>query len=272
MKVYKYISLGLCFLCLTLASSLAYAEAEALSQDEKQMLDSASSVPSSETPQNITSTASEAGQDTAISPDTAMPTAEEFMPEGSSLITEDAVQDMVVANLDEAAPQEKKGLPQLKIETFASQIFWLLVSFVLMYVAMAKMTLPKMAKILSVRESTRTNNLERAKELSDSAEKLRDGYERDLRHAHDKAHTLITQTEQAMSKETTARQAEFLENTKTRIADAEAKIKQAKDEALKSLNDVALDATIETVKRVSGITINKMDAQKYVATSMKEKA
>ena len=46
----------------------------------------------------------------------------------------------------------ESGMPQLNTEYFASQIFWLVVSFIILYLVMAEYALPKIANVIETRE------------------------------------------------------------------------------------------------------------------------
>ena len=46
----------------------------------------------------------------------------------------------------------ESGMPQLNTEYFASQIFWLVISFIILYIVMAKYALPKIANVIETRE------------------------------------------------------------------------------------------------------------------------
>ena len=69
------------------------------------------------------------------------------------------------------------ALPQLAINTYASQIFWLAVSFTVMYVVFSKKVLPNISEILERRRDTIASDLETAETLREEAESVQAEYE-----------------------------------------------------------------------------------------------
>ena len=57
----------------------------------------------------------------------------------------------------------ESGMPQLNTEYFASQIFWLVISFIILYVVMAKYALPKIANVIETREDIIARDVEEAR-------------------------------------------------------------------------------------------------------------
>ena len=49
--------------------------------------------------------------------------------------------------------EPKAGLPQLAVETFAGQLFWLAIAFVLLYVLLAFVVIPRIRNVLETRRS-----------------------------------------------------------------------------------------------------------------------
>ena len=54
---------------------------------------------------------------------------------------------------------ESAGMPQLDFSTFANQIFWLVVTLVVIYLVLSKVALPRIASVLAERQGTITNDL-----------------------------------------------------------------------------------------------------------------
>ena len=78
-------------------------------------------------------------------------------------------------------------MPQLDFSTFPSQAFWLVVSFALMWLVMAKMIVPKITDILNQRQRKIDDYLTAAGEFKQTAEEALEKYERVLREANAEA-------------------------------------------------------------------------------------
>lgn len=66
------------------------------------------------------------------------------------------------------------GLPQLDVETFPSQLFWLALSVLVLYFLLSRLVLPRISEILTTREQTIAGELDRAQAFHDRAQKLRE--------------------------------------------------------------------------------------------------
>jgi F-type H+-transporting ATPase subunit b len=169
-----------------------------------------------------------------------------------------------------AAAKKKSGLPQLDPSSYPSQIFWLLVSFVVLYTLMSRVALPRVTEVLDMRQTQRDNNLNRAEHLQEDAAKIRQTLDAAMAAAQAEAQATVTAREQENAKKTAAENARFLEHARNRIASAEQNIAKAKEEALQSLSDISADVAADIVQKISGTAVNKNDAKKIVVKLMQE--
>lgn len=172
----------------------------------------------------------------------------------------------------EAGHEAQTGLPQLNTATYSSQIFWLVVTFILLYLLMSKMALPKVSEVLEMRESEINTNLNRAEKFEAEIEDVKNSYETALAKAHADAGNVVKKIEQATATKIAAKQGQFSDMAKDRLAKSEKSIKIAKEEALKSLEDIAADITKDALKKVADISIKKDAALKAVKNQMDEAA
>lgn len=172
----------------------------------------------------------------------------------------------------EAEIKEDIGFPQLKTETYASQVFWLFVSFSLMYLLMSRLALPRVGEVLESRREQKESNLKRAEQLQEEAEKAKESYEEALAKAQESAQEAITAAEQNIAEKMAAESARFAEHARKRVVAAEQGIEKARADALGSLADISAEISAEIVNKVAGVKITKADAKKVVTTVMKKEA
>lgn len=165
---------------------------------------------------------------------------------------------------------KKSGLPQLDPSTYPSQIFWLLVSFVLLYTLMSRVALPRVTEVLDMRQTQRDNNLNRAEHLQEDAAKIRQTLDASMAAAQAEAQATLSAREQENAKKMNAENARFMEHARNRITSAEQNISKAKEEALLSLADISAEVAADIVQKVSGSAANKNDAKKVVMKLMQE--
>lgn len=167
---------------------------------------------------------------------------------------------------------EKAGLPHLDTSTYTSQIFWLVVSFVLIYALMSKLSLPRVAEVLEARNVYKKGVLKRAAETQESANKMKAAYEASLAKAQGAAHQMMAETEKTISEKLAAENAKFAEAARKRVATADQAIAKARADAQQSMADVSAEIAVDIVSKIADAQINKADAKKVVTTLMKEAA
>ena len=75
-----------------------------------------------------------------------------------------------------ATSEHAVGMPQLDISTFSNQIFWLVITLVIIYFVLSKIALPRIASVLSDRQMTISNDIARAEDLKQSAIEAENAY------------------------------------------------------------------------------------------------
>ena len=68
-------------------------------------------------------------------------------------------------------------MPQLNPEFFVSQIFWLTITFVFLFIFLWKKSIPKIRNVLDSREKKINNDLEDAKKFQKEAEEIQNQLE-----------------------------------------------------------------------------------------------
>lgn len=146
------------------------------------------------------------------------------------------------------------GLPQMCIDTFPSQIFWLVVTFAALYVAMSRITLPKISRVIEERRDRIADDLGKAEDLRGQSEEAIADYEQALADARSKAHVLAQETRDRLNAEEDERKAELEAELAKKLDAAEAQISETKDAALSSIREVAADTAAAVVEHILGET------------------
>lgn len=164
------------------------------------------------------------------------------------------------------------GFPQLNPSSYASQLFWLAIAFVVLYLLMSRIALPRIAEVLDLRHKQREGNLSRAEELQAETTKVKDAYEEALAQAQDDAQKRLAAAEQDIADMLSRENAKFTEEARKRVAQSDEAISKAKAEALAKLPEVAADIAADIVGKVAALNVSKADAQKVVqsVTAQKE--
>lgn len=144
------------------------------------------------------------------------------------------------------------GLPQMCTDTYASQIFWLVLTFIFLYVMMSRVTLPKIGRVIEERRDRIADDLGKAEDLRGQSEEAIQDYEQALADARAKAHVLAQETRDKLSAEADERSAEVEASLGKKLEAAEAQIAATKADALRSIREVAADTAAAVVTHILG--------------------
>ena len=130
-------------------------------------------------------------------------------------------------------------MPQLDPSTFGSQLFWLAVSFVTLYVVLSVLVLPRIGATMAKRSDQLDGDLAEAEALRAKAEAALEAYEEALAQARTKA-LVVAQTMRAEVQAETARQkAELDAKLAEEAAAADSRLASTREAALAGLRDAA---------------------------------
>ena len=161
-------------------------------------------------------------------------------------------------------------MPQLDASTFPQQLFWLAVIFILLYLVMWKVVMPRIAEVLQNRQERIDDDLERAQKLRNDAAAVLDAYEATIANGRVRAQTILREAAEAAAAEADKRQAALRRKLAQQTAEAEARIRAASDEAMANIRSVAAEAAQAAVARLGGPTVSQADAERAVADVMPE--
>jgi F-type H+-transporting ATPase subunit b len=143
-------------------------------------------------------------------------------------------------------------MPQLAIETFASQLVWLAITFVVLYLIMAKVVVPRIGGILEDREQRIRSDLDKAEALKADTDQAIANYEAKLAEARASAAEMVAGMKAEVNAEIDKRRAEIDAELDTRQAEAEQQIGAQREAALSSLDDIAKSVTAALVEKLGG--------------------
>jgi len=164
-------------------------------------------------------------------------------------------------------------MPQLEqISTFPSQIFWLIVTFAVLFIIVWKMAAPKIADALENRQRRIEDNLARAEELKNEVDAAREAYEHSLTSARADAQAAVKEAHDAIQAEATKRGEELGQELSKRIAEAEASIAKAKADAMAGIQEAAADVASSVVEKLIGTAPDNAKVQSAVQTASKSQS
>ncbi len=163
------------------------------------------------------------------------------------------------------------GLPQLNISTYPSQIFWLLVSFAVLYIAFSKNILPTIGGVVDARDGMIKGNLNEAERMRNQAEDVRLSYEKNLEMARANAIKAVQDVEIAAKKKATEQAESFRKKADEGVKDAEARVNAQKDIAMGDMKNVAAEVASIAAEKITGVGADIQKA-KAIVDSIADKA
>ncbi len=163
-------------------------------------------------------------------------------------------------------------MPQLDIATFPPQLIWLAITFIVLYLLMAKLGLPRIARALEARRERIDGDLEKAQQMKAEAEAVIAAYERALAEARQQAQQTLKETTDRLNAEAAERQRKVAETLHAETGAAERRIAQAKTAALGNLREVAVEVARAAAARLTGAEIDAGRAAAAVDAVMRERS
>jgi len=149
-----------------------------------------------------------------------------------------------------AAEASSAGLPQLDPAWWPSQLFWLAITFGILYWLMSSRFLPTIAGAIEERRDRIADDLDQAGDFKRQAENAESAYNQSLADAKAKAQGIAADTRAEMDAEIAELQAETDAQLAKQVAAAEARIGEMKAAAATKVGEAAAEtarAVVETL-------------------------
>ena len=144
------------------------------------------------------------------------------------------------------------GMPQLCFEWFPNQIFWLVITLVVIFLILSRVALPRIATVLAERRGTISNDIAAAEELKQKAEEAEAAYNQALADARAEANKIVAEAKAEMQAEVDAEMAKADAEIAAKAAESEKAIAEIRAGALASVEEVAKATAGEIVSAMGG--------------------
>ena len=142
-------------------------------------------------------------------------------------------------------------MPQLDPTWFASQLFWLALSFIVLYFVLARLMLPRIQNVLEARETTVSSDLKTAQGLTAQANHAKQDYERTLADARARAQQLFDESLLAQKDRTDAATKSMDVQVANMLANANKRISIKKQELMQALVPATTELAGLVVERLT---------------------
>jgi F-type H+-transporting ATPase subunit b len=142
--------------------------------------------------------------------------------------------------------------PPFNKQTFPSQLLWLTLTFVALYLLMARIALPRIDSILERRRTRIAGDLAEALRLKGLSDAAIASYEKSLADARSRAQAVVNDSRQRQTAQAEAGRKTLDATLNARISEAESRIAQTKSAAMVNVRGIATDAAAAIVERLIG--------------------
>jgi F-type H+-transporting ATPase subunit b len=174
-----------------------------------------------------------------------------------------------VGTVEVPASEHGRGFPPFNAETFASQLLWLALIFVALYLLMSRIALPRVGSILEARRQRIEEDLAEAQRFKDASDAAIAAHEKALAEARARAQALASETRAKAAAAAEARRKEVDTKLNARIAEAEKTIAGTRSAALANVRTIAGEAAGAIVERLTGIAPATEEVGQAVSNAMK---
>lgn len=156
-------------------------------------------------------------------------------------------------------------MPQLDVNTWPPQLFWLAVTFLVLYFIISKIVIPRTGGVIEGRKNQIDSDLAAAQRFKADTDKAVAEYEKSLADARSNAHGIAQETRNKLNAEVDKERSTLDGQLAAKITEAEKAIQATRAKALASVTDLATDIATEIVGKLTGTNVSAADAAKAVA-------
>ena len=151
---------------------------------------------------------------------------------------------------------ESGGMPQLNPEFWVSQIFWLTLTFGILYILLSKLILPKISANLELRKSQIQDNIEAAEKQRESSDAKLKEYDNIILKSKLEAKNIFRDAREKIIKDINYKKETLDKQIDEEIKKAEQEIGVLRKNAPEKINKIAIETSAQLVKKLIGAEIN----------------
>ena len=162
------------------------------------------------------------------------------------------------------------GMPQLDPTYWASQAFWLILIFTLLYFTLSKMFIPKIKESIDDRENKIKDSLDEAQKLKSHAEEKLKVYEITIEDAKKEVHKIIFESKNKLNYEIQDNKKKIEKEIELEIKKAEQEIENLKKDSLISISTISEEMASKVIEQISGEPMNQSSVKAAILETTKK--
>tara|TARA_B110000211_G_C13862358_1_gene457111 strand:+ start:126 stop:701 length:576 start_codon:yes stop_codon:yes gene_type:complete len=149
------------------------------------------------------------------------------------------------------------GMPQLDPTYWASQAFWLILVFSILYISIAKFYLPKIKKNLDDRGNKIKEDLDEANNLKSLSEKKLKEYEVILENSKKEVTKILLESKNQLDQDIKNKKETMEKEIAIEVSKAQKEILDLKKNSINSINIISQDIASNIIEKISGDKLNE---------------
>ena len=162
---------------------------------------------------------------------------------------------LLIINTDLFAAEA--GMPQLDPTYWASQAFWLVLVFVILYIATSKVYLPKIKKNLDDRDNKIKEDLDNANRFKDESEKKLKEYETIILNAKKEVAKIHLESKNILDKDIQSKKAKMEKEIELEISKTQKEIIELKKKSINAIQNISTEIVSNIIENISGDKLNE---------------
>ena len=162
------------------------------------------------------------------------------------------------------------GMPQLDPTYWASQAFWLILTFTVLYISIAKLYLPKIKNNLDDRENKIKDDLDAANKFKDLSELKLKEYEKILENSKKEVIKIHLDSKNKLDKDIQTKKDVMDKEIETEITKAQQEINELKKNSILDIQNISKDLASNIIENISGDKLNERSIKATIAEVAKK--
>ena len=153
----------------------------------------------------------------------------------------------------------KEGMPQFNVKSFPSQIFWLVLTFSILYIVVSWIILPRIRENIRLRKNKVSNNIERAEVIKNDIEKMIEEYNSKIIEARNNVSNMIKKSIIKSTVEFNNQIEIIKKQLESEHKNVEKRLNKHKTELERDITEATVSTAVQIIKKIINKNITSED-------------
>ena len=162
------------------------------------------------------------------------------------------------------------GMPQLDPKYWASQAFWLVLVFTLLYLEISKFFIPKIKSSLDDRENKIKSDIDEANNLKELSEKKQKEYNLVLENTKKEVQKILSENKNSLNIEIQNKKKIIEKEIEEETQKAQMEIKNLKKSSINNISKISEEIAQKIIEEISGDKLNESSIKAAISETSKK--